>query len=111
PQNRSPPLPPSGGNGSDSILVEETYVTDRGRSRRRVVRVELADVRSRLGLPTPSDQVDWQRIRDDLLQAVGESMFAVWLEPLELIAVDPEGTLVLSAPSQTRSWLQARYWR
>jgi hypothetical protein len=36
-------------------------------------------------------------------------MFAIWLEPLELIAIADEGSLVVSAPSATRSWVRDRY--
>ncbi len=40
-----PPNPPEGGSSRDSILVEETYVTARGRTRRREVRIDLDEVR------------------------------------------------------------------
>ncbi len=111
PRTVHPPCPPQGGNDSRSLLVEEVYVTDRGRKRRRTVPVDLDDVRRRLGQPSSADRVDWQRIRDELLRAVGESTFAIWLEPLELIAIDRDGVLVVGAPAQTRSWLQARFWK
>ena len=55
PQNprtkEDPPSPPDGGSSPDSILVEEAYVTARGRKRRRLVRVDLDEVRRGLGLP------------------------------------------------------------
>ena len=38
-------------------------------------------------------------------------MFEIWLEPLELIAIDPGGALVIDAPPATFSWLQHRYGR
>jgi hypothetical protein len=46
-----------------------------------------------------------------LLEAVGESQYEIWLEPLELLAVDRDGTLVLSAPAATASWLRTRFGR
>jgi hypothetical protein len=36
-------------------------------------------------------------------------MFAIWLKPLELIAISDDGTLVISGPSATRSWVSDRY--
>ena len=85
------------------------YVTDRGDKRRRTLRVDLDDVQRRLGQPASTDRSDSRRIRDELLSAVGESTYAIWLEPLELIAVDSDGVPVVCAPAQTRSWLQARF--
>jgi hypothetical protein len=38
-------------------------------------------------------------------------MFEIWLEPLELIAIDASGTLVIDAPPATCSWLRHRYGR
>jgi DnaA N-terminal domain len=115
PQNprttEDPPGPPAGGSPRDSIIVEQTYVTDRGRTRRRTVRIDLAEVRRRLGLPTPDDRDDWERIRLQLADVVGESTFAIWLEPLELIAIDGGKALVVAAPSQTASWVHERFGR
>ncbi len=37
--------------------------------------------------------------------------FATWLEPLELIAIDGGGALVVAAPSQTVSWVSERFGR
>jgi DnaA N-terminal domain len=106
-----PPIPPGGGSSPSSILVEETYVTPRGRTRRRAVRVDLDEVRRSFGLPGLTDRNDWEQIRDRLRELVGESMFEIWLDPVELIAVDPSGALVLDAPQATFSWLQHRYGR
>jgi len=111
PRTVHPPCPPEGGNGSASVLIEEMYITDRGRKRRRTVRIDLDAVRRRLGRPSSTDRDAWRWIRDELLSAVGESTYAIWLEPLELIAVDGDAVLVVSAPAQTRSWLHARFWR
>jgi hypothetical protein len=91
------------------MIVEQAYTSERGRRRRRQVRVDLAEVRQRLGLPGPDDRADWEQIRSLLLGAVGEDMFVIWLEPVELIAISDDGALVVSAPSATRSWVSGRY--
>ena len=38
-------------------------------------------------------------------------MFEIWLEPLELIAIDSRGALVIGGPPLTLLWLQDRYAR
>jgi DnaA N-terminal domain len=115
PQNQRtkehPPDPPQGGRSENSITIEQTYTTGRGRRRSRRVNVNLDEVRRTLGVPGPSDHADWERIRELLLEAVGESTFAIWLEPVELIAIDPDGALVLHAPPELRGWLQERFGR
>ena len=95
----------------DSILVEETYVTAHGRTRRRAVRIDLDEVRRGPGLPGAADRTDWDEIRKRLRELVGASTFEIWLEPLELIAIDPSGALVVDAPPATFSWLRHRYGR
>ena len=115
PQNQRikehPPNPPQGGRSENSITIEETYTTGSGRKRHRRVNVNLDEVRRTLGVPGPSDHADWSRIRKLLAEAVGESTFAIWFEPVELIAIDPDGSLVLHAPPRLRSWLQTRFGR
>ena len=115
PQNpripEDPPTPLAGGQDTDSILVEETYVTERGRKRRRLVTVDLAAVRARLAAGSGADRTAWEQVRVLLLQTVGESTFEIWLEPLELIAVDGSGTLIVSAPDATVSWIRERFGR
>src|SRR6202022_714083 len=69
------------------------------------------EVRRGLGLPSVADRGDWERIRTLLLDAVGESTFAIWLEPLELIAIDATGALVVAAPAATCSWVRDRFGR
>jgi hypothetical protein len=93
------------------MLIEQTYVTDRGRKRRRQVRVDLAEVRRGLGLLGPDDHADWERICGLLVGVVGEGMFEIWLEPLELIAVGVDGTLVIAAPPATGGWVSSRFGR
>ena len=66
-------------------------------------------VRRGLGLPILADRDAWERIRVGLRDAVGDSTFEIWLDPLELIAVDTTDVLVISAPSATRSWVRSRY--
>jgi hypothetical protein len=105
-----PPTPLAGGLRSDSIIVEETYLTDRGRTRRRPVTVDLAAVRERLAAGNEADTAAWEQLRALLLRAVGESQFEIWLAPLELVAVDGQ-TLLLAAPEATESWIRGRFAR
>jgi hypothetical protein len=93
------------------MIVEQVYTTERGRRRRRQVRIDLDEVRRRLGMPSTVDRGDWQQIRELLEATVGETTFAIWLEPAELIAVDDERRLVVSVPESTASWTRDRYGR
>ncbi len=73
PQNqgtKNPPNPPAGGDPPAIILVEETFHTDSGRQRRRMVPVDLADVRRALSLPSAHDRQDWQTIRAAIAEVV-----------------------------------------
>jgi hypothetical protein len=106
-----PPNPPEGGRSQNSITIEETYTTTRGRTRSRQVNVNLDEVRRALGIPGPSDVADWARIREVLAETVSEDTFAVWIEPVKLIAIDQHGALVLDAPPDLRSWLSGRFAR
>jgi DnaA N-terminal domain len=109
PRTVHPPSPPEEGSGADRLLVEETYLTERGRTRRRPVAVDLGAVRERLRAAGEEDLTAWQRVRALLRDGVGESNFEIWLERLELIAVDPDGTLVVVAPSETAGWVARRF--
>jgi hypothetical protein len=111
PRTTDPPSPPKGGNGADRVLVEETYVTDRGRTRQRAVTVDLGVVRARLRAAGGADRAAWDQIRAVLLDVVGESTFEIWLAPLELIGVDVDGALVVSAPRETVGWVARRFGR
>jgi hypothetical protein len=84
-------------------VVEETYVTDHGRTRRRPVRVDLTVVRERLRVPTRADRDVWRHVQELLREAVGASTFEIWLDQLELIAIDSGGGLVCSRRVMTRS--------
>jgi DnaA N-terminal domain len=106
-----PPTPLEGGNAAGLAAIEETYVTERGRKRKRHVRIDLDEVRRRLGLPTATDHEDWRRTGTLLREAVGESVFAIWLEPIELIAIDSQDALVIAPPPATRDWIQKRFGR
>jgi hypothetical protein len=90
-------------------MIEQTYITDRGRQRRRMVPVDLDAVRRGLGMPTAEDRRNWQRIRDLLKAKVGESRFDIWLEPVELIAIDSDRKLVLAVPPATAGWTRGRF--
>jgi len=93
------------------MIIEETYITDRGRRRRRRVRVDLDGVHRGLRIPTAEDRRDWQHIREVLEDRVGESTFAIWLEPVELIAIDGDRRFVLAVPPATAGWTSERFGR
>jgi hypothetical protein len=111
PRNVHPPQPPQGGSSGEQVLVEETYLTERGRRRRRPVAVDLAAVRERLRAAGQEDLAAWGQVRALLRDAVGESTFEIWLERFELIAVDLECALVVSAPAETTGWVVRRFGR
>ena len=104
------PSPPEGG-GADSVVIEEAYVTERGRNRRRLVTVDLAEVRSRLRAAGREDRAAWEQIRGLLLGAVGERTFGIWLDSLQLVAVDPDAALVLAVPEPIGGWVRTRFAR
>ncbi len=81
PEPQNPPTPLAGGRADRSMMIEQNFITDRGRRRRRIVPVDLDAVRRGLGIPTAEDQRDWQQIRELLRAKVGESQFDIWLEP------------------------------
>ena len=106
-----PPTPLKGGRPARFLVLDETYLTERGRRRTRRVRVDLDEIRRRLGLPAATDHDDWRRMCALLRQAVGESVFAIWLESIELVAIDSEYALVIAPPTATRDWVQKRFGR
>lgn len=93
------------------MIVEQTYVIERGRRRQRMVRVDLDAIRQGLGIPTAADRSEWQQVRELLEGTVGETTFAIWLEPTELIAVDGDRSLVVAVPPATASWTRERFGR
>ncbi|MGZ4266913.1 MAG: DnaA N-terminal domain-containing protein [Solirubrobacteraceae bacterium] len=111
PRTIHPPNPPEGGSGAGQVLVEETYLTERGRRRRRLVAVDLTAVGERLRAAGEADLAAWEQVRAFLREAVGESTFEIWLALLELIAVDVESTLIVSTPAETVSWVTRRFGR
>jgi hypothetical protein len=68
-------------------------------------------VRLSLRLPNADDHAIWWRIRTHLADKVSETTFAVWLAPLQLIAIDRAGALVVAAPDQTAPWVRERFGR
>jgi hypothetical protein len=110
PRTGDPPIPLKGGRPLDSVLIEQTFISERGRKRKRLVPVDLAEVRRGLDPPGPGDRDDWERIRERLQGRLGEDMFEIWLGPLQLIAVDAS-VLVIAAPPETASWVRDRYGR
>ncbi len=63
-------------------------------------------------LPLTPDTADttWKRIAADLREAVGASMFDIWLAPLRVAHLD-ERELLLEAPEDTRAWVAERFGR
>jgi hypothetical protein len=110
PRTGDPPTPLKGGGPADSVVIEQPFISDRRRKRRRMVPVDLDEVRRGLDPPGPDDRDDWERIREVVRDRLGEDMFEIWLGPLELIAVDAS-VLVIAAPAETVSWVRDRYGR
>lgn len=106
-----PPSPPGGGSRTDSVTIIEEYVNERGRRRQRPVTVELDAIREQFHEPAGADRAAWLKVRSELSRVVGESMFEIWLAPLELIAVDRDDCLLIAAPPATRSWVAERFGR
>jgi hypothetical protein len=106
----NPPNPPEGGSDAD-VLLEESYVSDRGRKRTRRVPVDVDAILRKLRAPSAADEAAWRAIRTLMHQAAGESTFGIWLSQLELAAVDLEGLLVLVGPEDTLAWVQNRFDR
>jgi chromosomal replication initiator protein len=52
----------------------------------------------------------WRQIRAELVRAVGESTYEIWLAPLEAKAWDGR-VLLLQAPADTQTWVSNRYGR
>ncbi|MEA2219863.1 MAG: chromosomal replication initiator protein [Solirubrobacteraceae bacterium] len=57
---------------------------------------------------TPQLARDWASIRTELRGAVPDATFEIWLAPLTARAV-VDGTLVLAAPDEIRSWVADRF--
>ena len=68
-------------------------------------------MRARLRAAGEADLAAWEQVAGAAAETVGESTFEIWLEPLELIAVDRDGTLIVSAPEATVSWVAQRFGR
>jgi hypothetical protein len=49
--------------------------------------------------------------RERLLEAIGESTFELWLAPLELVAVDITGALLVEVPAVLLGWVSERFGR
>lgn len=64
-----------------------------------------------MALPAQSQPLPaWRTIRTELRNQVGESMYEIWLAPIELKAWDGE-LLLLEAPAATRGWVADRFGR
>ena len=112
PQNQGRPAQPPG-RGEPALLDRRRGdVCHRSRPQvRRATRIDLDEVRRRLAIPSVADRNDWEQIRKRVREVVGDSTFEIWLEPLQLIAIDPVGVLVIAAPATTNSWVETRFGR
>ena len=52
----------------------------------------------------------WRRIRAELRTAVSDATWQLYLDPLEVRRLDG-GTLVLTAPDESRTWITDRFSR
>src|SRR5688572_9967979 len=52
----------------------------------------------------------WRRIQQELRDAVGESTWHIWLEPLAARSLEA-GVLVVEAPDAIRPWVTSRFAR
>jgi hypothetical protein len=109
PRIRNPPTPQGGSRPAGDLFIEETFRTPHGRTRRRQVPVDVDAVCAGMTRPGPADDLDWQRMRQLMAERLGESMFEIWLAPIELCAVDGDGTVILVAPQEMRAWVVQRY--
>ena len=106
---KDPPDPPEGWSNRGDVLITEEYVTARGHRRRRAVRIDLDEVRRELQTPGVDGRRDWEQIRQRLRDLAGPSVFEIWLERSELIAVDRAGGLVVAGPIETSTWVKSRF--
>jgi chromosomal replication initiator protein len=58
--------------------------------------------------PRPKLEALWRATQERLRAAVPESTYKLWLEPLDVVAVEGE-TLFLSAPEGILAWVERRY--
>jgi hypothetical protein len=78
--------------------------------RRRAVTIDLQQLRRRLRTPAPGDVQDWKQARQLLAGEVQPHVFAIWIDPLELIGVDHDGALLLACPERLSDWISRRFW-
>jgi chromosomal replication initiator protein len=52
--------------------------------------------------------VIWERVREGLATSLPTATFQLWIEPLRPVSTQ-EGTLYLTAPPTTRTWVERRY--
>ncbi len=65
---------------------------------------------ARLAASPSNDALDdlWKLVRVDLETSLPPSTFALWVEPLRVVGIR-ERTLLLSAPTTVRAWVERRY--
>jgi hypothetical protein len=92
------------------VTIVENVISANGRKRRKARTVDAADVLAELAVLTPADHADWSEIRSLLADRVSEGVFAVWLDPLELVATArASGSLLLGCPEGVEGWTFERF--
>ena len=61
-------------------------------------------------MPDVDLQHAWRRIRAEMRQAVSDSTWQLWLEPLAARQLEG-GTLVVEAPAESRAWIESSFTR
>jgi hypothetical protein len=77
--------------------------------RRREVTVDLDELRRSLRPPGTGDLTDWQHMREHVAGGLEASLLAKWIDPLELVGIDGDGTLLLACPERMAGWVSDRY--
>jgi hypothetical protein len=111
PRIKNPPNPPEGGSAERWAIIEESFVSDRGRRRRRPVRVDLDQVRRGLDSPSAEDLTAFRQIRSQLRRRSATTCSRSGSIRFELIAIDRARRLVLAAPEPTAAWTSERFSR
>lgn len=104
-----PPSPPDGGSHPSHVSIVEHFLTESGRRRKRTVVVDLDELRSRFRDPDSADRQAWEQIRTALRHVVGDAIFEIWLEDLELRAADQGDVLLVAGRAATRGWVASRF--
>ena len=86
-----------------------------GRREAPLATVRITDLSARRRpFRAPVSELDlntaWRRIRAEMRNAVSDSTWQLWLEPLGARQLDAD-TLVVEAPAESRAWVEASFSR